>query len=415
MSRLATIIRRRFGIQVGTCALWFLGAGFAGMLFGACASGDAGTGACEERCGAAAGAADMAGAGGSSSEETNSGGSGPAGAGASQGLGGSTGTGTAATGGAGGSPLRADATVSAQLDGPAAALFIDASVHQGEVWGEPFDFKMSNYPLSWAIAVAHASLLLRSQGIQYSPNAILSVSLKESRLHCPTASDPNPDGCFQIEAGSAYPTLQAIFPERFVKSHAEIVSGPHYETGALALVHYNMYATASFRRYTADPQAFFRANPDVYAQQKVLNAAYNRGLWWDGLRSIFSGCASQDVFNCFTGVASDIALDHAKAIGDYTVALDHAPLFDPDVRLSDIHDYWSKISPLYGEVDDGQIRQLLASAVDQAGAGGGSFKFQSGLPGVLGALIAALPPVPTANDVAARICKGNLFQAFPGC
>src|SRR5579859_7967314 len=163
----------------------------------------------------------------SSTGASSSGGAGPA-----TGSGGRAGGGGSNAGGAGGSSSGMDGGVTT-LNGPAAALHIDNTVHQGGVWGQDFDFKMSDYPLSWAIAVAHASLILRAQGIKYSPNAVLSVSLKESKLHCPTATDPNADGCFQIEGGSAYPTLQGLFPERFVGTHTDIVSGPHYETAAL--------------------------------------------------------------------------------------------------------------------------------------------------------------------------------------
>jgi hypothetical protein len=301
------------------------------------------------------------------------------------------------------------------LNGPAAALLIDNSIHQGGVWGQDFDFKMSDYPLSWAIAVSHASLVLRAQGIKYSPNAVLSVSLKESKLHCPTATDPNADGCFQIEGGSAYPTLQGLFPERFVGTHTDIVSGPHYETAALTLVYYNIYATASFRRYTKDPVAFFNANPDEYAQQKVLNAAYNRGLFWTGLQNTFSNCSMQDVFNCFMGDAAAIALDHAQSIGDYTKALDHAAPFDVDVSLADMNDYWSKIKPLYTDANAAAVTQAIAQGVAAAAGGGATFKFQRGMPIVLGSLIAALPKTPDADEAARRICVSKLFSGFPGC
>jgi len=301
------------------------------------------------------------------------------------------------------------------LNGPAAALHIDNTVHQGGVWGQDFDFKMSDYPLSWAIAVAHASLILRAQGIKYSPNAVLSVSLKESKLHCPTATDPNADGCFQIEGGSAYPTLQGLFPERFVGTHTDIVSGPHYETAALTLVYYNIYATASFRRYTKDPVAFFNANPDEYAQQKVLNAAYNRGLFWTGLQNIFANCATQDVFNCFTGDAAAIALDHAQSIGDYTKALDRSAPFDVDVSLADVNDYWSKIKPLYTDANAAAVAQAIAQSVAMTSGGTATFKFQHGMPIVLGSLIAALPKTPNADDTAKRICTSMLFAGFPGC
>ena len=219
-----------------------------GSATGTSTTGPTGAGGTATTGVGASGAGGLGSGGGSSSSGTG---------GVGSGSGGAAGTGGgSSSGGAGGSTVGTDGGVFT-LNGPAAALHIDNSIHQGGVWGQDFDFKMSDYPLSWAIAVSHASLVLRAQGIKYSPNAVLSVSLKESKLHCPTATDPNADGCFQIEGGSAYPTLQGLFPERFVGTHTDIVSGPHYETAALTLVYYNIYATASFRRYTKDPVAFF--------------------------------------------------------------------------------------------------------------------------------------------------------------
>src|SRR5689334_21249480 len=53
-------------------------------------------------------------------------------------------------------------------DGPAAALLIDDSVHPGGVWNEDMDFRMANYPIGWAMATVHASLLLRARCINLS-------------------------------------------------------------------------------------------------------------------------------------------------------------------------------------------------------------------------------------------------------
>src|SRR5438128_1745997 len=90
-------------------------------------------------------------------------------------------------------------------DGPAAALLIDDHVHPGGVWNEAMDFHMDAYPVTWAMATVHASLLLRRQCIDLSPSAVLSMALKESRLTCgQPGSLANGDGCFQIESTSAY-------------------------------------------------------------------------------------------------------------------------------------------------------------------------------------------------------------------
>src|SRR5205823_7244814 len=109
--------------------------------------------------------------------------------------------------------------------GPADHLLIDNRVHMGGVWGEPMDFHMKDYPLSWAIATVHASLLLRSRCIPYSPNAVLAIAMKESRLKCGQPMDVSIiDGCFQIEPTSAYVELQRMFPTRFTAPHADVAA-----------------------------------------------------------------------------------------------------------------------------------------------------------------------------------------------
>jgi hypothetical protein len=83
------------------------------------------------------------------------------------------------------------------------------------VQGQALDFQMSAYPISYAIATLHASMLYRSRGVPYSPNAVLAISLKESALcrGCATLTD----GCFQIENDgvvvSTYGALRQYYPD----------------------------------------------------------------------------------------------------------------------------------------------------------------------------------------------------------
>jgi len=296
-------------------------------------------------------------------------------------------------------------------DGPAAALLIDGTVHTGTdwsgapyvgVWGEPMDFHMNAYPLSWAIGAVHASMLLRSRGIAYSPNAVLSVAIKESRLQCALPDFPNGDGCFQIESTTAYEEMRRMFPGRFDAAHAEVVGGGHFASAAITLSHYTIFTMAMLRLHSDDPTAFFAAHPDPLAQEKVLCAAYNRGLWWQALDTVFAECPDRDVTECFEGNA--IAIDHANAIADYTIGLDGAVPFDADLTFDDLADYWDNIRPLYPDADDTEIREILRAAFDAARGPEATLSFHRGIRPVLSALIDALAPIPTVAQATQAAC-----------
>jgi len=298
-------------------------------------------------------------------------------------------------------------------DGPAEHLLIDDSIHPGGVWGEPLDFRMADYPLSWAIATVHASLLLRSHCINYSPNAVLSVALKESRLGCATPGSLSiPDGCFQIESTTAYVELQRIFggaagPGRFAAPHADTVAGDHFETSSLAMVHYLIFSVAMLRKYSTCPEAFFSHHPDVRTQQKVLSALYNRGLWWNSIPTIINDCANRDVIQCFN---HDIATDYAHALVDYTKGLDAVPPFDGPVAWDDLEAYWRRIKPLYADADDARVLAALRRAFDASRGGAPTVSFHGKIRVVLRALIEALPRLPTVDDAATGACAQSYLM-----
>jgi hypothetical protein len=308
----------------------------------------------------------------------------------------------AAAGSDGGRPDAAQPGPDDDTDGPAAALYIDTSIHPRQVWNEPFDFRMTDYPLTWAIATVHASMLLRSRCIEFSPDAVLSIALKESKLACRDPGTPNvADGCFQIESTSAYAELRQVFGARFAGEHGAVISNQHFETSALAMAHYLVFSSAMMRRYTACPASFFAAHPDGKTEHKVLCGAYNRGLWWTSLTAIFTTCAQSDVLGCF---AHEIASDHAAAIADYAVGLDAAPVFDAAVGWSDLAAYWQRLRPLYPDVSDATAEAALRTAFDAARGGAETISFRSHIRVVLTALIAALPAFPTVAEVTTRAC-----------
>jgi len=263
---------------------------------------------------------------------------------------------------------------------------------------------MAAYPMSWAIATVHASMLLRSRCIDFSPDAVLSIALKESKLGCTTPGSLSiPDGCFQIESTTAYTELRQVFGgARFAAEHGEVISGEHFETSALAMAHYLVFTTAMLRKYSACPRDFFAAHPDRQTEHKVLCGAYNRGLWWGSLATIFTACATRDVLTCF---AHDIAVDHASAIADYAVGLEAAPVFDAAVTWADVEGYWRRIAPMYGDADATAVTAALRSAFDAARGDAPTISFRAHVRVVLGALIGALPPFPQVTDAQAAACR----------
>ncbi|HXU83689.1 MAG TPA: hypothetical protein VN914_19985, partial [Polyangia bacterium] len=303
-------------------------------------------------------------------------------------------------------------------EGPAAALLIDNKVHAGGVQGQAFDFKMADHPLSYAIASVHASMLYRSRGIPYSPNAVLAISLKESAL-CRACAGLT-DGCFQIENGggaaSAYGALRQYYPDRFTSDPAQVVGGCHYESSALASAYYSIKTLALLHMHTADPIGFFNRHPDKTTYQKMLNGAYNRGEWWDGMKNAFDNCKTSDVLGCFARASNGaIAVDHAAAIVDYTRALDAAAPFDAPVGEADLDRYWDSIAPLYPPpVDAAAARTALHRAFDARRAGAATLSFRQLRP-VLQALIDALPPLPSVDRITARACELQQLSARPPC
>ncbi|HLF05762.1 MAG TPA: PKD domain-containing protein [Thermoplasmata archaeon] len=304
------------------------------------------------------------------------------------------------------------------MRGPAAELLIDCSVHTGKawdgstycgVWGESFDFKIADHPVTWAIALVHASALLRSANVSYSPDAVLSVAIKESRLECPQPNFPNRDGCFQIENTTAYAELRGLWPERFTAPHSQVIEGARFETSALASVYYVLFSLGMFHLHSDDPVGFFAGHPDGRAMQKVLNGAYNRGLWWTGLANVFANCRDRDPVECFED--HKVAIDHAQAIVNYTIGLERSRPFDGTLTRADLEGYWQRVKVLYPNISAADVTR----AIDIALAGAGSGPFQEVAYRFVPALIAALPPLPSHEETIAKLCDKGYLTKSPPC
>ncbi len=300
-------------------------------------------------------------------------------------------------------------------------LLIDGTVHAGTdsrgeryegVSGEPFDFKMSDYPVTWAIAAVHASLLLQGSGIPYSADDLLSIAIKKSRLDCLDRSSPNDSGCFRINE-TAYSDLQDIFGVRFSSAHSDSIEGAHFESSALAMAHDALFSLVMFQRVSNDPRGFFSAHPNPTAMQKVLNAADTRGLSWEGLEETFRDCRSRDVIVCFNegGEPDPVVIDHVTAIAHYSRGLKRAPLFDANLTRADLENYWFSIKSLYPDADETKILSVIAGFF----AAKPTLSFASDLPVIMPKLISTLPAFPTYETVTARACTLGYLPASPSC
>lgn len=350
----------------------------------------------------------------------------PDGAGAGAGNGGSTWAPPGAPGGpagAGGTP--ADVRPSRRVGELADALLIDGSVYRGRdwsgapyegVWAEPFAFRMDRYPRSWAFGLVHAARLARAAGLSTSPNALLATAIKESRLGLRPAGEtlcsrtpqppadpfPNADGCFQIEEGTAYLELSRVFSRRFAAPHHEVVGDDHFASAALAAAHYQVFTLVMLELHHPAPLAFFSAHPAREAELEVLSAAYNRGLWWDGLSRIFEHCAARPVTECFGGM--QIAVDHAGAISAYAAALDESPPFDALLAPADLEQYWQAIRLLYPKVTDEDALSALQLAFERQRATHGEVRFATSIHPLLDALDEVLPVGPTSDEARRQVC-----------
>jgi hypothetical protein len=193
------------------------------------------------------------------------------------------------------------------------------------------------------------------------------------------------------------------------------VGQKHYESAAIATFYYSIYSLALMYMHNDNPIAWFKNHPDKMTFHKMLNGAYNRGLWWDGLKSAFDDCTKKDVLNCFQSASNgSIAYDHAGAIVDYSTHLDKSEPFDVPVAFSDFEDFVDGISALYHEVDKTKAKAAMKTAFDSIKNGSETISFRKIKP-VLKALIDFLPPPPTVQEATEKACKLAQLWKSPPC
>ena len=264
---------------------------------------------------------------------------------------------------------------------------------------------------------------MEQAGLPLTANAVAAFALKESFMGCdpdahPNAADPSVrwayqpaadlDGCFQLECGSAFSELKRMFPERFSPvTHAEVVGGDHFESAALTMAHYMVFAAAMMRMHVPDSAAWMRQHPDKQAGAKALAIVYNRGAWSEGIRVALQDCSdSPELVGCVQGPigcqpgATDVC-DYMRAIGALSAAASRdGLLYDEPVTADAVGAYVDSIAPLFPEADivrarGDAVRAWTLYAVAQAAPG-----FQQVAQPVLDAIVAALP---TAADPAQQV------------
>lgn len=307
----------------------------------------------------------------------------------------------------------------AATPGPAEALYIDGTVHAGGPWsgkdyeglrGDNFDFHMADYPLTWAIATVHASMLFQSRGFSVAPNAVLAMSLRASGLQCANGAQAE-TGCFALDTTRDYPELFTLFPEHFSAPHAAVIGAPHFEASALALFFHWLALDALFGLHTADSPGYFARHPDPNARFKTLLVAEIEGSRWPGLADIFSRCAGQDILDCCA--EQPITVDHVQSVRHYTSALNNAAPYDPLLTADDLRRYFAAIQVLYPQVDAERMDAWLAHAFDTAASGEASVSFQQAVRPLLVQLMRALPPVPDDAEVLSRACQNFGHDMLP--
>ncbi len=268
------------------------------------------------------------------------------------------------------------------------------------VWGEqPVHFYVPEP--GWAFATALVSSMFASDqadadsDLRLDPSFLFATALKESFLGCSddVLADPlhpeqsfarqpaaDHDGCFQIEATTAWTELCRLYPDRVdcdEVAFEDVISSQHqdqtgrdnFETGVFAAAMYDVFAHAMLLNHgTDDPDAWFAAAADPLAAEKVLALLYNRGAWSPELSQVIQGCHQDPIEDCVT--PESVAWDYVVAVGSYTAdlraALAEGSCYDADMELADVHDLVDALEPLLPGEDWPALRAAAAEAFELA-------------------------------------------------
>jgi hypothetical protein len=256
-------------------------------------------------------------------------------------------------------------------------------------------------------------MLFKMRGLDFNADALLSMAIRQSRLECADEKSASSyEGCFQMEENTGYTEISRIFPSRFSTSFSETISKDHFETSAIATFYYSMFLNSMFKMYNSNPDLFFKNNATPDAKNKTILVAYKKGVWWSGIKNIFTNCKNQDVTKCFDNEL--VTIDYADSIIHYRDGLDKVKKYNPQITLDDYEQYWDKIDQLYPDVDYKGAIAVIEEAFASATKGQNSASFSSTVVVVLSYLINYLPPVPTHEQTLAAACKWYDVHMLPG-
>lgn len=323
----------------------------------------------------------------------------------------------------------------------------EIKVGQGRLypnWGVNADAYIPNNRKTWAIALAHASQLLKNitKTDKITPNFYFATSIKESFCGCDPDIQPLPsgstyafkfrsesfgDGCFQLNEPTAYNELNFLMPQRIpYGKYPTLARGKSFETAALVKAFYDVF-TIKYWEVTQNLKAheFFNTAKDPNSAYKLLAVAYYRGLWYPTLETVLKGdrtnaLAKTSISSYFAN--DEDAFDYQKAVSNHVnvlsdnVAALSADLqgisaetgqaansfnsfFNRSIAWSDIEAYLIAIAPLYPEVNLSNVRtELLSTFTSIAGGKSISFRYQFGK--VLDKLMMLLPVDDPSSKIA---------------
>jgi hypothetical protein len=304
-----------------------------------------------------------------------------------------------------------------------------ATIVSGPVWGE-YNVHFRVPFASWAFAAAHASRRfsqLAAQGLRYrlSPSYFFANALKESYMGCSDKLPPydayHPgqlyqrtasyaDGCFQMEATTAWVELTRLFPETIdgaLESHDTVISATHQDTlgrdnFASSVFAASMYDVVSYaflaEHGVASPDAWFASAADPLATVKLTALAYNEGWHSGDLDAAITGCHGQLIENCLGNK------DYVVAVSSYTRDLESAvaagDCYDEPISAADVDDYVAKITPLFVHQDAAAMKSAADAAFARVAAGRATVDFQAIAPAILDALDAVITTQLACPDAA---------------
>lgn len=273
------------------------------------------------------------------------------------------------------------------------------------VWGET---GVHFYVLkkSWALAALHSSVMMIKSdlSIKLSPSFVFATALKESFMGCSSTVGKDSlhpehkyrrshaadyDGCFQIESTTAWTEMKRLFPIFEDIEHEDIISSQkqaetgrdNFETSALALAHYDVFAYAMLTNHgVQDPKQWLASAKDPNALEKIIAVIYNRGAWSNEIKSIVNGCHEKDLEECLT--PKSVVQDYVKAVSSYSKELkdgmSRGECYDEMLTEKDIIDYIISIKPMFPSENWEVIETKMKDSFKRISGNKTEIKFQDG-------------------------------------